>query len=439
MNKKFIIIIFIALFTQNIWAKENCVFFIMGGAKDWMTILPKLVTDISISVDAGVREQAEKSGCDVITTSNDSPEDFKRHLTKLKKYKTGTKFHFALTDHGAPPDMRHINGSWLTTGMGQFISYHDFFSTLKATIPSQSHVTFHVNTCYPGMSDAILANKLEDHFSICASSSTMPDQMSMNLHEMEKFSNGYVRGPYGVLGLDFANSYKKRYGKAPSLLSFHLNGRKGDIGNLKRQPGMTTSMTFAMRVLQKNKMSLPLGHGDLEQRVNIINWKDRDALEKFLRTTNDEIAKNIQIHLDPTCQEKAVDPFGKFLSGLTPVYLALVEENNQLPPPYNEYNAASKKWLKEHKKEMSALLAKVAKEKAEFINKNKLYPREKYVEIELAWQNLSNRHSESLREYDYHLRQLQEGKLLNQFFASATPAERERFNAYHSCEQKPMF
>ena len=439
MNKKLLILCW-CVFSSMSFAKDDCVFFVMGGAKDWMTLLPKIVTDISISVDAGVKEQARRTGCDIISTSNDTPEDFKKHLAKLKKYKPGTKFHFALTDHGAPPDMRNINGSWLTTGMGQFISYHDFFTNLKNTIPKGSHLTFHVNTCYPGMNDALLANKMEDHFDVCSSSSTMPELMSMNLHELEKLPNGNVRGPYGVLGLDYANEFKKKNGRAPSLTDFHLNGRKGDLGNLKRAPGMTTSMTFAYRVLQKKKMPIPLAHSDLEQRIAIINWKDKDALEKFLSTSKEEIAQTIQMQLAPQCQTKLADPFGKFLNGLAPVYQALMQESSELlPSPYKEYTEASRSWLRAHQKDLHSMLALVAKEKAEFIEKKKLYPREKYPEVEEEWQTMSLRHSEMMSKFDYHLRQMQEGKMLREFFVSATPAERERFNTYHKCEQRPMF
>lgn len=223
--KKILAMLFIFTFHSSPLLAGNCVFVIMGGSKSWISILPGGPTDISIDVDAAVKDEARKTGCQIISMANDDESTFLNNLKALKKTKPGTNYHLAFTDHGAPP-VKNILDSALITGLGKHTTYGKFLVALKENIPKGSHVTFQTNNCWGNISEAVIASKLESHFEICGGSSTSAQQMSWNMHELYFRDNGVVIGPYGALGLHYANQFKKKNGRTPGIADFHHNAKK---------------------------------------------------------------------------------------------------------------------------------------------------------------------------------------------------------------------
>lgn len=417
---------------------SNCVFLIMGGKKEWVSLLPGLSTDISIDVDAAVKKEAARSGCKIITTANDSEEVFLAKIKELKKSPKGATFHLAFTDHGAPAGPK-LNDSLLVTGPGEYITYGKFFAALKENIPKGSHVSFQTNNCWPHLSEALIENNTEGQFEMCGGSSTIPEQMSWNLHRIYTEDDGTLAGPYGALGLRFANEYKKKNGKNPSLQEFHYHAKKGDLGNLKRQPGLTTSVSFAQSVVQK-KSKNSLLKTDIDDLLLAINWKNDAALEKFLKVDKKSLENLTEKSIDGTCTVYSKDPFGQFLKIIAPLQANLVNTNFlNLPAPISSQSIAAQKWMKNNSKFLAKLLSGIAMEKAQFIKKHKLHPKEKYEKIEKLWEELTEKHSMSLRDYEFNLRILQEGKLVQNFMNVASNDEKKRFSNFLTCETKPIY
>lgn len=433
-------LLFISLFILNSHRARaaDCVFVIMGGKKEWVSLLPGLSTDISIDVDAAVKKEAARSGCKIITTANDTEKDFLEKFKELKKSRAGTTFHLAFTDHGAPPGPK-INDSVLITGSGEYTTYGKFLAALKENIPKGSHVTFQTNNCWPNMSEALIANNTESHFQMCGGSSTSSEQMSWNLHRVYADDDGSLVGPYGALGLRFVNDYKKKYGKNPSLQEFHYHAKKGDLGNIKRQPGLTTSISFAQSVAKK-KSKNPILKTDVDDLLLAINWKNDTALENFLHTPRKSLEQLTENAMTGNCKTYSKDPFGQFLKVIAPLHDNLVDTNFlNLPAPLASQSIAAQKWMKQNQKKLAVLLTKIAIEKAEFINKNKHHPKEKYKNIEELWNELKEKHTRSLRDYEFNLRILQEGKVTQNFLNVATPEEKNRFQNFLNCENKPIY
>lgn len=435
---KLVLALTMATFLSTALYAEDCVFVIMGGKKEWISLLPLGPTDISIDVDLAVKKEAMKSGCRILSMSNDSGADFLEKLKDLKKYKKGTKFHLAFTDHGAPAD-RSINDSILFTGSGEQVSFKQFINSLKDNIPKDSHVTFQTNNCYANISEAILANQLDQHFDMCGGSSTVAEQMSWNRREVTTYTNGKVVGPYGAVGLRYVNEYKKKYGSNPSMSDFHHHAKKGDLGNLSRQPGLTTSLVFANSALTKLKQS-PLLKIDVNEYLLNINWKNDEALDNFLSHSTSELALVTENYMIGSCRVYPQGPFENFLKAIAPLHSELINTSYAtLPHPYAAQNKEAIAWMKTNQKKMASLLSMIAIERAQFVKKNKHYPREKYAEIEAQWVELKNKHSFQLRDYEFNLRVLQEGLVIQKFLSNASDGEKTRFQKLVDCENRPVY
>lgn len=437
-----LILLFALLFNSTILLAKssgNCVFVIMGGSKDWKSLLPGIPTDISIDVDAAVKKEAAKSGCQIISMANDNEANFLKNLKSLSKVSPGTTFHLAFTDHGAPAD-QNVNKSVVVTGKQQYTTYQKLLNALKENIPKGSHVTFQTNMCWPHVSEAIIANNLESHFEMCGGSSTSSKQMSWNRHDLSINMNGEVAGPYGAVGLNFANEFKEKNGRAPSMTDFHYHAKKGDLGNLSRQPGLTTSLSFANNTLLLKKQISPLVGSDMNELLLEINWKNDAALDNFLNSSNKKIVEFTETHINGTCLNFAKTPYDSFIKKIAPVYYNLINSNfDTLPAPYGVQSKLAKDWLLKNQKNLTKIISSIAIEKAEFVKKNQHFPKEKYPEVEAQWNKLQDKYSTKLRDYEFNLRVLQEGKVVQDFMNNSTAEEKTRFQKFVDCESKPIF
>lgn len=440
MMRGLFFLLLLALYSNSIFAEtNNCVFVVMGGSKNWLSLFPMEKTDLSINVDAEIKKEAYKSGCRVISMANDDEATFLKKISQLSSEKPGTSFHLAFTDHGAPAG-KNVRDSALITGLGEHTTYGKFMDTLKAAIPKGSHITFQTNSCWPNITEAIVASKLESHFKICGGSSTVSEQMSWNLPHLRENYEGRLVGPYGAAGLHFANQFKKKYKRAPSMAEFHYHAKKADFGNIGKQPGLISSASYAHKTLLQKKQKSPLLPVDIGKVLSGISWKDDSALEKFLNSSNADLTRATQSHLNGTCAVYGKNPFDDFIKQIAPVYTQLVNSNfADLPTPYRNESLSAKNWLIKNQKKFTAILSQIAREKAEFVQKNKIFPREKYPKIEEDWEEMNRLHAKLLYDYQFNLRILQEGKVVQNFLNTASTEEKNRFSKFIDCESKPMF
>lgn len=421
----------------------DCVVVVLGGAKEWVTLLPGIGTDISIDVDAAVRREVVRTGCRMIAMANDNEKDFYENLSRLKSppyNKPGTKYHIAFTDHGAPPGGK-INDSVILTGKGESTKNARFMKELKNFIPKGSHVTYQTNTCWGGsFAEAVFANNMDEHFSMCGGSSTAPHVMSWNLHSLTRTDEGKLIGPYGAVGLNYANEVRRTTSRYPGISDFHYQAKKGDIGNLSRQPGLTSSVAFAHYKLLHAKVKSPMETTDITETLMSFNWKPGAAMDEYLRKSLSDQTEVAQTALVGACNSTAKNPFTDFLKKFGPLYQSLVnQELDTLPAPIGQRTKSARDYLVRNQRKFANLLATVARERAQFVKKNALYPREKYGDIEAEWQKLIREQNKKMSEYMFHFRNLQEGKTVQSFLARANDAEKKRFQNLLECEKKPMF
>jgi|GEM_PF-891860 len=419
----------------------NCVVVILGGAKEYMTLLPGIPTDISIDVELAVKNQAMRTGCMIVSTANDSEEEFYKALSRLKSpplNRPGTNYHIAFTDHGAPPGSK-INDSAILTGKGQSTTNARFMKELKNLIPKGSHVTYETNTCWGGsFAEAVFANNMDQYFSMCGGSSTAPHVMSWNLHSLST-DDGKTTGPYGAVGLSYANAVKRSTSRFPGIGDFHYQAKKGDVGNLSRQPGLTTSVAFAHYKLLQAKMKSPLDVVDLSDTIMNFNWKPGLALELFVNGNASAQAGIVDSGLVGACNTTAKNPLTDFMAKFGPVYRNLLnQQTDALPAPVGARTKVSRDFLLRNQRKFSAMIAAVARERAQFVKKNQNYPREKYADVEKQWQSLVRSQNSRMSEFMFHLRQLQEGKTVQAFLGKANAVEKKRFLNLLECEKQPM-
>lgn len=419
----------------------NCVVVILGGAKEYMTLLPGIPTDISIDVENAVKNQAMRTGCMILSTANDSEEEFYKTLSRLKNppfNKAGTNYHIAFTDHGAPPGAK-INESIILTGKGHSTTNGRFMKELKNFIPKGSHVTYETNSCWGGsFADAVFANNMDQYFSMCGGSSTAPHVMSWNLHSLSK-TDGKTTGPYGAVGFSYANDVKRATSRFPGIGDFHYQAKKGDVGNLTRQPGLTTSVAFAHYNLLKSKIKSPLDVVDISDTLMSINWKPGLTLETFINGNVETQTHQVQAGLFGACTTKAKNPLTDFMAKFGPLYRNLLnQQTDSLPAPIGGRTKLSRDFLLRNQRMFSSLITTVARERAEFIKKNQNYPREKYANIEEDWKALMRSQNSRMSEYMFHFRQLQEGKTVQAFLGRANAEEKKRFLNLLECEKRPM-
>lgn len=431
-----------ALYLGPIALAGPCVVVIFGGAKEWITLAHGLTTDISIDVNSAVKAQAAKTGCRILAMANDSEKEFYQNLEKLKSplYSAkGTTYHFAFTDHGAPPGTK-INDSVLITGQQEYTTYAKFMGELKRLIPKGSHITIQTNTCWGGnMASALFANNMDNEFSICSSSSTAPQVMSWNLHDLEKNDDGQTIGPYGAVGLSYANDFKKTNGRFPGLDDFHHHAKRGDLGNLAKLPGHTTSVSFAEESLAKLKIKSPLGLMELYGAISDFNWTPGKALDQFLARPIGLQNGETESILNGVCLKCNTNPFSDMIKRFSPLYKELMNQPlTNLPSPFAERTNQARNFLLSHQKQLAALLTDMARERAEFVKKNEHYPKEKYASIEESWKEMVKKQEHKLSDYLFNLRLLQEGKTVQLFFNTAGPNEKKRFQKYLDCELAPL-
>jgi len=441
MNKLLLIIFLIVSFHfKDAVASSNCVFVVFGGAKDWGTILPGIPTDVSIDIDHIIKKEANKTGCEVLAMANDTEEDFLEKLKKLKKNKPGMNYHLAFTDHGINYNGKGLD-SLLVTGKGQSTTYKKFFEALKENIPKGSHITYETHYCWSRMGEMIIESQLDSHFEICGGSSSSPEVLSWHSPSMSKNERGQLGGPYGGVGLNFANQHLKKKRVAPSFTEFHFEAKKGDVANLIRNPGLTTSLTYVKNVLQSKNIKVPLVSGEIGEVLSEVYWKDDQAVDNFLKSSSVETINNLSQYFEGQCPLPTTKtPFNDFIRRITPIYTDLMEINfSSLPEPYKTQSIDAKSWLEASRKNLITLLTKFATEKAQFIVTNRSFPREKFKKTEDEWKELKQKQMEALREYAFNLRIVQEGKMLQKFMMNSTPEEQARFKKLLECEQKPMF
>jgi len=398
--KKFIFLFVFAMSPEILLAEvgNKCVFVILGGSKISPDVLPPGYTDISDDVYKAVTKEAKKSGCQIISMANDEEEKFLNNLKQLSKFKSGTSFHIAFTDHGSHPK-DNVNESMVVTGPGDHTTYKKLLDALEKNIPKGSHVSFQTNSCWPNVSEAIIANNLESRLDICGGSSTAAEQMSWNTHKIVIDASGNKIGPYGAIGLQFANEYKQKNGHYPSTFEFHYQAKKGDFSNMSRQPGLTTSLIYAKNQLIAKKIHSPLFGIDMNEVFSKIDWNKDTALDDFLNlktislNSEDEVAK-------ATCKDNGKLPLGNLINAVKPLSNLnnLINSNFELlPSPYREQSWLAKNWLKKNQKKLIKILNANEVEKDAFLKKYKNFPKEKYVATEAEWNKLMARQSQILR------------------------------------------
>ncbi|MBC7538248.1 MAG: hypothetical protein H7281_05470 [Bacteriovorax sp.] len=430
------------LFHSTNLMAENCVVVIFGGSKSWISLLPGQATDISIDVASLITSQAKKTGCEILSFSNDSEKSFFEKLKTLKRSpydKPGTNYHFAFADHGTSANAKNINDSYIITGLGEYSTYGKLMGALKEDLPKGAHITFQTNNCWPNMSEAIIANDLETHFDICGGSSTSRERMSWNMHELSTSKSGESVGAYGVVGLSFANDMKKNLSRFPSMSEFHYSAKKGDLGNQKRQAGLTTSLSFADLKLKEMKQKSLLNSQDIFETISGINWKNDKALDTFLANTDSQIKMQTDSMLSGMCTIKSAAPYDNFLKTFSALYQNLMNNNpDLLPAPYSKQSKSAKNYFLRNQKNLADLLSTNARERAIFVKKYEFYPKENYKNVEALWNKLISAQNEKLADYEFNLRLLQEGKTIQNFMNSANIKDKERFQKFLDCENRAM-
>ncbi|RPJ78468.1 MAG: hypothetical protein EHM20_03830 [Alphaproteobacteria bacterium] len=369
--------------------------------------------------------------------ANDTEENFVSNLQKLKKFKSGTTFHLAFTDHGGR-GKESVDDSLVVTGAGNYITYKNLLLTLEENIPKGSHVTFQSNSCWPLFSEAIISTKIESKLDICGATSTVSEQMSYNAHKIAFDKNGKKNGPFGAIGLNFANEYKSRNGRYPSTLDFNFHAKKGDIANMSRQPGLLTSLTYAKTQLILKKKQDPLFYLDLNNVLDKIDWNGDTAIDNFITGPQ---SHNIVVNDTPgaACKDCVKSIYGELIRVVEPINNLVNSNFDLLPSPFKEQSWQAKTWLKKNQKSLAKILKNNLKEKNDFIKKYERFPKEKYAATEEQWNKLVSKQSMALKEYQFNMRIIQEGKMLQDFIKSATPSERSRFQKFLDCENKPIF
>lgn len=434
---KLLILICITMLIQPAKASD-CVFVILGGAK----VLAKELagtgyTDISDDVFIAVTKEAKQTGCQIISMANDTEKKFVSNLEQLKKFKPGTKFHLAFTDHGAR-GKESIEESLVVTGAGNYITYKNLLLRLEENIPPGSHVSFQSNSCWPLLSEAIISTKTESKIDICGATSTVSEQMSYNNHKIAVVKQGNKSGPFGAIGINFANEYKKRNGHYPSTLDFNFHAKRGDMGNMSRQPGLLTSLTYAKMQLILKKKQDPLFYIDLNNVLDKINWKSDTAIDNFITgPQSHSIVENETA--GESCKNCVKSPFGGLIRVAEPINNLVSTSFDLLPSPFKEQGWQARTWLKKNQKSLAKILENNLKEKNDFIKKHERFPKEKYSATEEKWKKLIARQSLELKDYHFNLRIIQEAKMLQDFIMTASADEKKRFQKFLDCEKKPIF
>lgn len=420
-------------------AEKNCLIIVVGGAKEWLSLLPGMPTDISIDVDAAARKEARRTGCRIISGHNQDEAEFKDMLKRASKppyYKPGTNVHMTFTDHGAPQPGNGKGGLYI--GKGISIPNKDFSQALTENFPRGSRMTFSTNICWGSMTEMVTAYNLDSHFDICGGTSTHPDHFSWNTSKIGKFKDE-VYGPYSAVGLSFVADSMTSNTSAPSLARFHQVAKRGDIANIKRIPGFLSSTTYARDVL-KSKGALP-EVDDLPLEV-FFGEKINGQEDRLFTMEEKQMKAHILKAMDEQCAPDLIgDNFQKFLSNFSELYKRLSSVvPAKLPEPYKTQALKSSGWLNNNKAKLADLVAKYLTVKREFWFKNKkrsLDPKQSEA-LKKEWEAIQNQHHYSFNEHLFHIRNMQEARTVADFLKTAKPVEKARFEKFVACEKRPV-
>ncbi len=436
-----LVIIFFAVlfFPKEIYAK--CVIINLGGSKDWISLAPGISTDISIDVHSAVKKESNKTDCQVVNLSNDKEASFYEKLSFIKTLGSNTKIHLAFTDHGTPTD-RNLQNSRLITGQGEYTTYGKFLDFLNTNLPKDAQLTFQTNMCWPNISEALSESKLIENHIVCGSSSTINQDMSWNAREISFEGNGDKIGPYGAVGLNHLNEIQEKENRIISTYEFHKIARRGDVGNISRKPGFLSSVAYANSILIKKNLYDKNLNESLYTLFDKIKWNEPNSFDQILRIDNDELKKDVLNAINGNCQnEKNIkSPLQSFLDNLRKIFNQLENtELSKLPLPFRQDAQNSLVWFKKNKNQIAEIIGRHQKEQALFKQKYRAGRKEKYDEIESLWNQLQNKQTKELKNFYFHFRTLQEGKIINTFQENATPSEKNRFNRLLECEKRPIF
>ncbi len=424
--------IFIALMfsTQALAAANNCVVVIIGGImhRDPSSPAWSQAQDLASKVQHAAIAQARRTGCRVEDLSELKPDQFLARLRSLAPAGQRPNIHLSFTDHGVPASSP-AEDTFLPTGESQAgmegVALREIFSTLSRSLPANSRVTFQSSTCWPAFSEAALAERFDERMDFCGSSSTQIEGMSRNVTMGTEAGfrrvNGQAQAAYPIVGLLEAANRRAQGRAAPSVYASHVESRQGDIANILRNPGFTTSLVLARKVVAART------------GVTMIPFNDPYG-ESYDATKLPEMMKGLnQLGIRPqpsaatlalriaasmacmTCvKNQGLAGFSSFLVDVGNLTDFMVTPEpawiTRLPAPYKAFAQESFNYFKSN----GSLLR-------EFFNQR----------------NIGSLPAKFL-PLAAHLRTLQEASVVSRFLAVASPGEKARFNRIAGCENRPL-
>jgi hypothetical protein len=430
----------LALLTHSptLLAQARCVFVTMGGDLAWISLLGNLIgesTDIAIQIDSAIKKEARRTGCTLVSINNDDEAGFLRQVRELGERHEAAHYHLAFTGHNFTGSLKPLEAPFIV-GNGHETTFGRFLDALKDGLPRGSRVTFHSNTCFPMMSEAVVAKKLDTHFDICGSSSTVPWRASYNYRQTFEF-NGRRLGGYGVMGFQQWDPSRPL-----DVAGFHAAGKQGDAANAGRQPGLTTSQAFALATLQARfpRRISPLGMEDLDARLNSVPWKASPSLSGFLARSPEEILRDTSYLLGRSSRpDEETDSARQYVRNAYGLLTSLQSSDMEpIPEPYHGQARRAREWLGKYSTNLLSLLVRIAREKSTMLLDLRAAGSAKSPETDPRWADLESVHSLWLHDYKVQFRILQEAQLVQSFLLSATPAERSRYLKLVTCESRPL-
>lgn len=388
----------------------NCVVVVVGGAQTKPAAGSKEPRDIASDVLEHTLKTTGKADCQVVSGTNQTPEEFELMLQRAAKLRRDakTQFHFTFTDHGTQ------NFVYLKEGV--FLPYAKVNEILKRNFPAKTPMSYSSSNCYGDLSNFVLDQNLDSHFNICGGESTFPGRLSLNL----RIYRNDLRGERGAYTAAMVNALAK----GEPLDRAHLAASRADSGNLARVPGLLTSQALVYKELQRSghftKEDLPGGAPDL------LNFWVRHAKRNRAPLINalDNVFQ--REHQQGGCGEVCYFSRVLNLQGLdsvqrTPIELELAGYQRRLPPRAMLQLRASVEYLIKHRSLYAAKL-----------NGN-------LERIGKAADNAATFDAMENPEFYFHLNQVLLAPALKAFFEVASPEARRRYTRLTACESSTRF
>jgi hypothetical protein len=436
------------LISQNLHAQSrNCLVILVGGAKEWNSLLSPRTwgkpNDISVDVDRVVSLEAKRTGCKVISGSNQNYDEFSRMIKTASKppyFTSGTTVHISLNDHGNSqflgPDERS-----LVIGNGKTIMHSSLNNLLRESFPKGARLTTSSSICFGSTPEFPFHFNLDGHFDICGSASTHPEKFSYNSRNIERYA-GRIHGPYSGVGLAAAAD-RAAANRNLSLNEYHQVAKRGDLGNIHKLPGFLTSVAFARHVLLKKKVKVSLDSSPFMQLLE--RTPTTEKIEQTIANFNNSKVYNQILKIMNQfgdCPNPGPDPVLKqFFQDFSDFFKTLeLSEMEKLPEPMKTQARVANNFLNNNKNGLTKMITSFLKGKVSFWARMKagLSDPSQSRAIISEWDKERTRLTAGLSRYLFNMRSIQEAKTIQKFLSIATPEERDRYMKFVKCESRPV-